>query len=265
MKKVVWGMALSLVLGVAGPAQAFAAEPEDISAALLNHALEIFGVDGVDDAFGAELVVALSDALEADVLSTEVVSAAESVLDAGESDSTLVGALEANQEKQDQTWEEEADVLYSAFSTVEELFDECRSAGGACRLEYSSQFRASWVELETDRLVQLKRQVDSLTGEAKTRAEERLAARVEKLDAVVLGNGPDSTSGNSSTAPGQAKKNDSDLIEDDAPELGTAAPDSPGNSGLAPGQESESDSSPGKSGSTGNPSNSGKGNGKSGE
>jgi len=211
-----------------------------------------------------------------------VVETAESVLDAGESDATLVGALEANQGEQEQAWEEEADVLRSAFSTVAQLFDECRSTDGECQLEYSSRFRASWVNLETDRLVQLEQQVESLTGEAKTRAEERLAARVEKLDAVVSGTSPNSTRGNSSNAPGQAKKSSSDSTEDDAAEPSpvapaepsnpepeapaeSPAPESPGNSGSAPGQESKSDSSPGKSESKGNSSNAGKGNGKSGE
>jgi len=282
MRKTVWGVLLSLVLGAAAPAQAFAAEPEDISAVLLNQALELYGVDGVDDALGAELEASLVDAFEADVLAAEVVETAESVLDAGESDATLVGALEANQEQQEQAWEEEADVLRSAFSTVAELFDACRSTDGECQLEYFSQFRASWVDLETDRLVQLEQQIDSLTGEAKTRAEERLAARVEKLDAVVSGTSPNSTRGNSSNAPGQTKKSSSDSTEDDAAESSPAtlaepsspepeapaespAPESPGNSGSAPGQDSKSDSSPGKSESKGNSSNAGKGNGKSGE
>jgi len=282
MRKAVWGVSLSLVLAAAAPAQAFAAEPEDISAVLLNQALELYGVDGVDDALVAELEASLVDAFEADVLATEVVETAESVLDAGESDATLVGALEANQGEQEQAWEEEADVLRSAFSTVAQLFDECRSTDGECQLEYSSRFRASWVNLETDRLVQLEQQVESLTGEAKTRAEERLAARVEKLDAVVSGTSPNSTRGNSSNAPGQAKKSSSDSTEDDAAEPSpvapaepsnpepeapaeSPAPESPGNSGSAPGQESKSDSSPGKSESKGNSSNAGKGDGKSGE
>ena len=277
-----WGVSLSLVLGITAPAQAFAAEPEDISAVLLDQALELYGVDGVDEALGAELEAALVDAFEADVLATEVVSTAESVLDAGESDATLTVALEANQAGQDEAWEEEADVLRSAFSTVAQLFDECRSTDGECQLEYSSRFRASWVDLETDRLVQLEQQIDSLTGEARTRAEERLAARVEKLDAVVSGTSPNSTRGKSSNAPGQTKKSGSDSTEGDAADPSPAvpaepsspepetpaespAPESPGNSGSAPGQESKSASSPGKSESKGNSSNAGKGNGKSGE
>ena len=266
MRKNALGVSLSLVLAAAAPAQAFAAEPEDISAVLLNQALELYGVDGVDDALGAELGAALVDALDADILATEVVSTAESVLDGGESDVTLAGALEANQAEQDQAWEEEADVLRSAFSSVAQLFDECRSTGGECQLEYASQFRASWVDLETDRLVQLGQQLDSLTGEAKTRAEERLAARVEKLDAVVSGASPNSTQGNSSNAPGRAEKGSAGSPEDVAPEPIPAAPaTSPGNSGSAPGQESKPDSPPGKSESNGNSSNAGKGNGKSGE
>lgn len=282
MRKFGAGISLAVLVGSFGAIPAFAAETDEISAVLLEEAMSLYGAEVETGDLTAELEGALALAIDGGVLDGDILASTSELIDTGGETDSIADDLLANQQEQEAVWEEEAEVVRAAFATVAQLFDECRDEVGSCELEYSNQFRAAWVDSETTRLVQLEAQVNTLTGEAKARAEERLAARVEKLEAVVAGESPNTTRGNSSVAPGQVKKNSETSAKSDqsstpsdspsepepaAPAEPTPAPEesSPGNSGSAPGQESKSESSPGKSESKGNSSNAGKGNGKSGE
>lgn len=282
MKKFGVSASLAVLIASIGAIPAFAAETDEISSVLLEEALSLYGAEVGDGDLTAELEGDLALAVDGGVLDEDIVASTSELIDAGGETDSIADDLLANQQEQEAVWEEEAEVMRAAFANVAQLFDECRVEAGSCELEYSNQFRAAWVDSETARLVQLEAQVDTLTGEAKVRAEERLAARVEKLEAVVAGESPNTTRGNSSAAPGQVRKNSETSAKDDqssssidspsepepaAPAEPTPAPkdSSPGNSGSAPGQESKGESSPGKSESKGNTSNAGKGNGKSGE
>lgn len=265
MRKLGAAISLAALVGSFGAIPAFAAETDEISATLLDEALSLYGAEVGEGSLAAELEASLVVAVDSGVVDEEIVASTSELIDAGAETSRLADDLLANQQEQESEWEDESDVVRSAFATVAQLFDECRDEVGACQLDYSNQFRAAWVTSETERLIELEAQVDSLTGEAKVRAEERLAARVEKLDAVVAGTSPNTNRGNSESAPGQVKKSSQSSQSSDQSSQSNDAPaesDSPAPAEPAPAQETPS---PGKSESKGNSSNPGKGNGKRGE
>lgn len=283
MRKTILGVTISVLGALLVPAPAFAADTEEIAAALVDEALALYGVETDDDTLVADLEASLELAVEQSVIDEELLVLTEELIDSGESTSVISDALVDNQAEQDELWVAQGDVITNAFTNVAQLFDQCRDSQEPCELDYALEFRASWAESETARLAELEAQLDSLSGQAKVAAEERLAARLEKLEAVVAGETPSSSnakndkgeeqseqkpngnSGNSNSSNGNSGSKapaSSDSGETASP-TDDGADDSPGNSGSRPGKSSDSTDSPGNSDGKGNSGGSSKGNGKS--
>lgn len=161
---------------------AIAAESDEISAVLTEEVLSQMGVESISDELLASLEDSVETAVVGGVIEEDIVSAASAVIDEGDDGTDLATAVEANQEVQDELWEEDGEVLAEAFDDFSNEFNACRGAADACSDDFAERFRARWVDKENERISTLTEEIEQLDGAQREAAEQRLAARIERLE-----------------------------------------------------------------------------------
>ncbi|HEU4808242.1 MAG TPA: hypothetical protein VFT01_08265 [Homoserinimonas sp.] len=176
-------MALALVVGsvVLGAAPANAATEQDVAAWITESTLENLNVTTPDADLAAALQAAISDALEAGVISLSVEDLAEQAIDDPESvdDGEIEEALDEELGEQGDAWDEVATAWHAAFDTIRADFAECREAAEAGANLCAHQFR---YEMQVNHVTAWQARHAAKVGDITALPEDEQAAALAKLE-----------------------------------------------------------------------------------
>lgn len=176
------GMAIALVVSsvafVAAPASA--ATEQDVAAWITESTLE--NLNATPDAdLAAALQSAVSDALEAGVISLSVEELAEQAMDDPESvdDSEIEEALDEGLDEQVGAWDKIATAWHTAFDVIKADFAECREVAEAGADLCAHQFR---YEMQVNHVTAWQARHAAKVGDITALPEDEQAAALAKLD-----------------------------------------------------------------------------------
>ena len=176
-------MALALVVGsvALGAAPANAATEQDVAAWITASTLEKLNVTAPDSDLAAALAAAISDALEAGVISPSVEKLAETAVDdpASVDDDEVEEALDEELGEQSDAWDEVKAEWHAAFDTIKADFAECREAAEAGANLCAHQFR---YEMQVNHITAWQARHAAKIGDITALPEDEQAAALAKLE-----------------------------------------------------------------------------------
>ena len=177
------GLALALVVGsvALGAAPANAATPQDVAAWITETTLENLGVSAPDSELAAALNSAISDALEAGVISLGVEKLAEQAIDDPDSvdDGDVGEALNEELGEQGDSWDEVKAEWHAAFDTIKADFAECREAAEGGANLCAHQFR---YEMQVNHVTAWQARHAAKIGDINALPEDEQVAALAKLE-----------------------------------------------------------------------------------
>lgn len=177
------GVALALAVGsfALGAAPAGAATEQDVAAWITTSTLEKLNVTAPDADLEAALESAISDALEAGIISLSVEELAEQAVDDPESvDADEVDdALDEELGEQGEAWDDVKAEWHAAFDTIKADFAECRETAEAGADLCAHQFR---YEMQVNHITAWQARHAAKVGDIAALPEDEQAAALAKLE-----------------------------------------------------------------------------------
>ena len=163
---------------------AFAATDEEVVDVLIESTVIQLDVQVEDSTLLDEIASDLEYAISEEVLDPDIVETISAAIDA-EEEADLTELVDENLEEQLGSWLDRDPSLLSAFELVKYEFHKCRAEtngpANQCARGLGDRLQLAAVEVDNQKLEELKASIESLSGEELAAAEEEIALLEDKV------------------------------------------------------------------------------------